>query len=789
MAIGTPPSVLEQEARVLRKEVAQVGARFDQNAAGLAPRVSPHIALGAGAVGAGVGAVQGAHWMFGNIVNLHFASEQLSSFLGMFGKVPYLGVPFRFAAGIVQKPSQIIGGSTLEDAGHLGSSLINGMGNLPGLRGNGAGGALRGFAGNVRGLENRVFGAAAPVVGGVGNGLAGVAQWVENGQVYGAIKKFNETKGERGAIRDAQKAIRQMEQMLERIAPTDPTKKAMKVGAGWLSGAGNQVEVQQVLGADVVKGMRQELQKIKQQVAQGRTTNQEAANALNGAVAELQGHMRQGVERAKVAINDGRDNKIAQKIFGNFEKFFNGKLGTPQGVVANNANELIGNSLNPFQRASNGIRDFAAGLSGETAQLFRQHNIDVGHITDELQRIEGLHQGGQVYKAAEELAQLNGKIGKAIGDAAKAANPADNNGLANLRKYGDELRGHLTGVTGEVQSQVKFSDKLRNLPNEIKKANVADVAMKGLYVAGSTLHTYRSAKHTLSNIDALKKMHADISGIDVKKVKTSDVLFGKVSPIVAEARKGIMLHGGVQVVSNLVSWGTTAHICGVRMPGSRSRGRPTGMQDLALGMAVQAGTGLLENYANGQNKLLNTYAAIAGKPEMTVEDAAELITVASKEIGKRAGPDHPMVVALAEEYVKLGAKPIDILKEAETRVIDQRAEQVYEKLNFAYQAEAQRISESLSQQRTEQGPAKETPVAASATAADAARTAAGSLKLDFEEVNPAHASHTGHPQEEKTGKWAAIVAPNRSESAAKEISFAQQVQQQRAAMPAEPQLT
>ncbi len=207
----------------------------------------------------------------------------------------------------------------------------------------------------------------------------------------------------------------------------------------------------------------------------------------------------------------------------------------------------------------------------------------------------------------------------------------------------------ITGVLGSKNQSI--GNDVKALPQTIAKSNMREGLVNTAFIAGSAISMFGVATGFIQNLASLKEMHKDITG---KSASTYDVLFGKVSVPVADARSKLLKTFTVSGTTDVIS-------LGVAVAGAISKKVPMlaffAPQVLSMGASTLIGESAMPYYASIKQ-------AHAAGQKIPADAYAELIAKASPELAKRGGSASVFTQKLAEQYAQNNVSPAQIMREA-----------------------------------------------------------------------------------------------------------------------------
>jgi hypothetical protein len=234
---------------------------------------------------------------------------------------------------------------------------------------------------------------------------------------------------------------------------------------------------------------------------------------------------------------------------------------------------------------------------------------------------------------------------------------------------------------------VNISNAVRKAPSVIGKSNALNNTVNGAWVAGSAFSMFGLTTDFMSQMNALRRMHSDITGEDYNRVSTYKLLLGKVPAPVAEARSQLLTNSGIQgVIQTAFLAFNVKQFMGGKMSWL-SNSIQAGMMFGApvLGMVVP-------------QSVLPVYDAVrkahASGQKLPPEFIAEFIGAASSELRKRGGAESGFTRELAKQYAAENTSPADMLKEINSGALMERVKKIIasNKTSVAAAAAAPQVS-------------------------------------------------------------------------------------------------
>jgi len=273
--------------------------------------------------------------------------------------------------------------------------------------------------------------------------------------------------------------------------------------------------------------------------------------------------------------------------------------------------------------------------------LIRQHLVDMrGHL--EVARNTGVFNAAAVETLQKEIAKHNTGANKALKP------------YFNVTKKAGKMFGNAAIHNNTAEAYKNVSATVKSALSEMPKASIGTTVMNTGFVAASALATFGVARGVVQNYQSLRAMCADEKGKPVHSVGIFNVLFGKHSQPITDARKHFFALSGVQSTAEIL--GLTLTLLQVSK-GNMSTGtllKFMAPQIVAGGAASMIGASALPYYRN----LKLAYAS--GK-EIPVAAIAEFIGLSSKDLRERGGAESPFTQEIANQL--RGLSPAEILKE------------------------------------------------------------------------------------------------------------------------------
>ena len=233
-------------------------------------------------------------------------------------------------------------------------------------------------------------------------------------------------------------------------------------------------------------------------------------------------------------------------------------------------------------------------------------------------------------------------------------------GADMLVAMGLPMLGGIIGAVGLTSAQ-----KALNKPNQYLRPEAATKngewtlghkISSGIAIGFTAIGAYGVAKTFSQNLDALRNMHADISGIPVERVSTWALLTGNVSPVVAEARSHLLKEF---IPKGLAQLGGLAWVTKVAY-----RPKAGMMENMASFMLPQAATGAIDMFMG--ESILPVYSGFAnayksGEP-LTAEAYGEFILAGDQDLKKRR-VGKQVATELGAEFAAEKIDPAEILRE------------------------------------------------------------------------------------------------------------------------------
>ena len=164
------------------------------------------------------------------------------------------------------------------------------------------------------------------------------------------------------------------------------------------------------------------------------------------------------------------------------------------------------------------------------------------------------------------------------------------------------------------------------------------------------------AKGFTQNLDALKHMYSDITGVPADKVSTMTILSGKVPDVMKEPRAHFIREHVIRGGINALGVGLIARA----MFKGKAMGYIEGLAPVAASIGADAllGNSILPSYSGISNAQRNGQ-------QLPAEVYTEFLMGASGELQRRGRMGHRMAILLGEEFAKENIKIPDLLKEIE----------------------------------------------------------------------------------------------------------------------------
>jgi len=280
---------------------------------------------------------------------------------------------------------------------------------------------------------------------------------------------------------------------------------------------------------------------------------------------------------------------------------------------------------------------------------------------------QSLHGGQQVIEDAVApgiMAQTVGTVEKVAGTAGFIAFPLQ---IAGMLGSGLSWLGGERGVIGAAGNALQKPSKVTLSHMGLGKTGTAlgDASMlQGVFDAtllvGNGTAAYGIASSFSQKVEGLKQMYADLTGKDARKVSTFSLLTGKVPPIVAETRSGLISEHGLRGLIELAALGIGFH-------GMAKYGSIPIFKGFIAPQLASAGIGLLTTELPISNIYKGFSDAYRRKEPITLDGYATLVCAASGELRKRDETGRKFAKAIAEKYYFHGnAAPATILKDAQS---------------------------------------------------------------------------------------------------------------------------
>jgi hypothetical protein len=258
---------------------------------------------------------------------------------------------------------------------------------------------------------------------------------------------------------------------------------------------------------------------------------------------------------------------------------------------------------------------------------------------------------GAVFKVTDPVVDGLSKTGEMVGYATIATDMAlplvgGAAGLVGLKGVKSTLNAPSKFLSEHGPGLKKIGEGQRSLNTTIQD---------GLMLGFSAISAYGVAKGFSQNLDSLKHMYSEVTGVPPEKVSTIALLTGKVPEVVAEARshflKEYVSRGAISAI------GLGLIVRGMRKGGV---GLLEGLVPTFAGMGVDMlmGESALPYFAGVSN------AHKAGQ-EIPGSAYAEFLMASSKELKSHGNVGRRVAMIMGDEYAKEKASPTQILREIE----------------------------------------------------------------------------------------------------------------------------
>ena len=236
-------------------------------------------------------------------------------------------------------------------------------------------------------------------------------------------------------------------------------------------------------------------------------------------------------------------------------------------------------------------------------------------------------------------------------------------------------------MTSGISPQKWFTAKT-DVPPPTKMQRAGDVA----FAVSAGVSTYGVAKSFAGQLDSLKHAIADINGVPVEQISTTQALFGNIPKSLEPARdhlkKEHMVRGVAQaagLVAMVLALRAKKHVPMVAF-------MAPGLVD--MGANAVLGESVLPVYA----ELKNTHKAGMDIP---VEKYSEFLMDASPELRKRGEVGNMVAMKLSEQFAAMKADPGAILREIDSGRFNQRIQTL---LVEAEKAHAEQVAKAKAAQ-------------------------------------------------------------------------------------------
>lgn len=322
--------------------------------------------------------------------------------------------------------------------------------------------------------------------------------------------------------------------------------------------------------------------------------------------------------------------------------------------------------LSRAKTVANGLGDDVAALANTT---MRPGSATVGMVPDGNDVDDAVAAGRKAKKPHKGEAH-KGKAAPAVGDEGVVFHAVDPvmNGISTTGEmvgYGTlaadmalPLVGGAAGLIGMkgVKATLNAPSKFMSETKVGKSGRTLNTTVQdGLMLGFSAISAYGVAKGFSQNLDSLKHMYAEVTGVPVEKVSTISLLTGKVPEVVAEARshflKEYVSRGAISAA------GLALIVRGIRKGGV---GLVEGLVPTFAGMGVDMlmGESALPYFAGVSN-------AFKAGQEIPPSAYAEFLMASSKELKSHGNVGRRVAMLLGDEYAQEKASPTQILREIE----------------------------------------------------------------------------------------------------------------------------
>ena len=207
--------------------------------------------------------------------------------------------------------------------------------------------------------------------------------------------------------------------------------------------------------------------------------------------------------------------------------------------------------------------------------------------------------------------------------------------------FGAKTLGHNSAHEKITAVQEKYTEPLTKVTNTA-------------FVIGGALGVYGVAKGVTQELNSLKHMYADLTGVPFEKVSTFSLLTGSVPKMLEEPRKHLIMEYGVRAIIQAV--GLAWMIRGLRKAEGISMLAFMVPQAASAGADMIMGSSLMPVYAGVKN------AYNSGQP-LPPDAYADFVMMGSHDLKIRGEVGRMVAARVGEQYAAARTEPGEVLRE------------------------------------------------------------------------------------------------------------------------------
>ncbi len=245
--------------------------------------------------------------------------------------------------------------------------------------------------------------------------------------------------------------------------------------------------------------------------------------------------------------------------------------------------------------------------------------------------------------------------------------------LAKSAKSAVKSLNKLKGLTEKAHfhhsEALQWKNARTALPDMIGKAKIGHAAMQTSIMLMPAFSAFTVARGFQQNLESLKQMHAEMTGVNPAKVSTLSVLFGSVPAPVAQARSQLTKSFFIRIPLSALSFGIAF-----------KQLRNISMKSMLVQGGIEMGANAVGGMLEGGESILPYYKSISdahksGQP-LPVETYAAFIGIASNDLKAKGGAENAFTQEIAKQYAAEKTSPAQILKEIDNGQIMVRVHQL-----------------------------------------------------------------------------------------------------------------